>query len=384
MTPKALLVVHLIVTVLAYSPTQSLATDTRLNVLIMLADNLGYADLSFLGAPPGRTPHIDHLAQTGKQFQHWNSAAHLCSASRATLLTGKYAARTGIFPSVFANDAVFGLMPFEVTLAEYLRQEGYATSMVGKWHLGHRKPFLPTMHGFDEWLGIPYHMSGGSLDNHVCAYDDDQTWWLPLYDGDTIVEQPVKLKYLADQYAARATRFIHKNVQHETPFFLYLAFPHMHQLCAPKDGNEQETCQWAGSRFDDDKFQGLNKTFADAITEMDWIVGQVTKALHETGAANNTLVLFTSDNGPWLAEQRCSGAKGPWKGKWLAEHVDQNCTACPHDFELDPSVERPRRCRLKGSTPASDDKLSSFYVDGVHCGEDVGLGSVWEVRIVEW
>jgi arylsulfatase A len=372
--------VVLTVTVLACFPIRSNAKDTRPNVVIMLADNLGYSDLSFLGATPGRTPHIDRLARQGKQFHHWNSAAHLCSASRATLLTGKYAARTGIFPSVFPNDATFGLLPFEITIADSLQQEGYATSMVGKWHLGHRKPYLPIKQGFDEWLGIPYHMSGGSLDNHVCAYDEDQTWWLPLYDGETIVEQPVKLNDLAERYATRATSFIRKNAEQDIPFFLYLAFSHVHQLCAPKHGNEQATCQWSGRRFDGDVSQGQNKTFEDAVTEMDWIVGQVTNALHETGAANNTFVLFTSDNGPWLAEQSCSGSKGPWKGTWLAENVEQKCTACPHDFEPDPSLERPRRCRLKGSIPSPNDDSSWYYLDGVHCGEDVGLGSVWEVR----
>lgn len=283
--------------------------------------------------------------------------------------TGKYAVRSGVYPSVFANDAAFGLMPSELTLAQYLKQEGWSTLVVGKWHLGHREPYLPTRQGFDEWLGIPYHMSGGSLDNHVCTYDDDQTWWLPLYENEKIVEQPVKINDLATKYASKAREFIEKNTASKQPFLLYLAFSHVHQLCAPKDGNEQSTCQWAGDG---------GKTFGDAVEEMDWITGEVVKTLDLTGAANDTLVIFTSDNGPWLAEQSCSGSKGPWEGRWLANNVDQSCTACPHDFLPDPVEDRPRRCRLKRPSPGNENQWT--YLDGVHCGEDVGLGSVWEVR----
>ena len=357
------------------------------NFVILFADNLAYSDLSSLGGPPGRTPNIDRLGQQGLTFQHWNSAAHLCSASRATLLTAKYAARRGVYLSVFRKDAAYGLMPFEVNLAKYLQQEGYATSLVGKWHLGHRPPYLPTKQGFDEWVGIPYHMSGGSLDDHVCAYDGDQSWWLPLYENEEIVEQPVKIRDLADRYASRATGFIEKNVAQETPFFLYLAFSHVHQLCAPKAGNEQETCQWAGSHNEDSTSKNsnssgkhnTNKTFGDAVQEMDWIAGEVLKALDTTGAANNTLVLFTSDNGPWLAEQSCSGSRGPWEGKWLADNVDPRCTACPHDYVPDPTQERPRRCRLTETSAGTEQE--SAYLDGVHCGQDVGLGSVWEANL---
>lgn len=355
------------------------------NLVILFADNLGYSDLSSLGAPPGRTPNLDRLGQQGLTFRHWNSAAHLCSASRATLLTGKYAARTGVYPRVFANDAAYGLLPAETNIANYLQQrEGYATSLVGKWHLGHRPPYLPTKQGFDEWLGIPYHMSGGSLDDHVCAYDGDASWWLPLYEDEAIIEQPVKMRDLADRYATRATSFIETNVAQDKPFFLYMAFSHVHQLCAPKAGNEQGTCQWAGSHTDKNQpsrsnTKKGNHTFGDAVQEMDWIAGEVLKALDAAGAANNTLVLFTSDNGPWLAEQSCAGSRGPWEGKWLADNVDQSCTACPHDYVPDPTDERPRRCRLSERSPGTTQE--SAYLEGVHCGQDVGLGSVWEANL---
>lgn len=345
----------------------------RPNIIILFADNLGYTDLSSLGGPSGRTPNIDSLGKDGITFRHWNSAAHLCSASRATLLTGKYAVRTGVYPRVFANDAAFGLSPFEVNIANYLKQEGYATSLVGKWHLGHRAPYLPTKQGFDEWLGIPYHMSGGSLDHHICSYDGDESWWLPLYENGNIVQQPVRVEELAKRYAMRASSFIETHVAQEKPFFLYLAFSHVHQLCAPKAGNEQESCQWHGGN------NGKNATFGDAVKEMDWIAGEVLQALDASGAANDTLVLFTSDNGPWLAEQSCSGSRGPWEGRWLADNVDQTCTACPHDHVPDPTQNRPRRCRLSETKPGVFQ--ASAYVDGVHCGQDVGLGSVWEANL---
>jgi arylsulfatase A-like enzyme len=219
-------------------------------------------------------------------------------------------------------------------------------------------------------------MSGGSLDDHICAYDRDHSWWLPLYENETIVEQPVKINELSLRYAARSTDFIKRKVDSQTPFFLLVAFSHVHQLCAPKDRNEQASCQWARSSGT----SGLDKSFGDAVKEMDWIAGQILDALDSTGVSNNTLVLFTSDNGPWLAEQSCSGSQGPFEGRWLAENTDISCTACPHDFVPDPTPERPRRCRLKDSTDSGSGQENHF-LDGVHCGADVGLGSVWEANL---
>jgi arylsulfatase A len=144
------------VLIVASAVTTISANTSRPNVVILFADNLGYADISLFGAPTAQTPNIDRLGIEGIKLNNWNSAAHLCSASRATLLTGKYAVRTGVYPGVFKPDAVHGLRGEEITIAEYLKDEGYATSIVGKWHLGHRPEFLPTNQGFDEWLGIPY------------------------------------------------------------------------------------------------------------------------------------------------------------------------------------------------------------------------------------
>jgi arylsulfatase A len=283
------------------------AETSRPNIIILFADNLGYADISLFGAPSAQTPNIDRLGIQGIKLNNWNSAAHLCSASRASLLTGKYAVRSGVYPGVFKPDAVNGLLPSEITIAEYLKEEGYATSIVGKWHLGHRPDFLPTNQGFDEWLGVPYHMSGGSLDNHTCAFDRSEEMWLPLYEDQKIIQQPVRLESLSTRYATRAQDFILRNSREQQPFFLYLPFSHVHQLCAPRDQPEQQTCQWNASGV---------ASFTDAVEEMDWITGQVLEALDESGVTNDTLVLFTSDNGPWVAEQSCSGFKGPFEGRW--------------------------------------------------------------------
>ncbi|KAG7346236.1 cerebroside-sulfatase [Nitzschia inconspicua] len=348
--------------------------NNRPNIIILFADNLGFNDVGLYQQEETKsnttdsekssspTPNIDRLGREGMQFFNWNSAAALCSASRAALLTGKYPVRTGVYPRVFRPDAVYGLLPEETTLAELLKENGYATSIVGKWHLGHRKEYLPTNQGFDEWIGIPYHMSGGSVDGHICNSDKDNTMWLPLYQNDTIVQQPAQLDTLAHTYAHAAVNFMERH--EDQPFFLYMAFSHVHQLCAPRDYPEQTTCQWASIE---------NATFAHAVQEMDWIAGQILGYLDQNEQLkNNTFVLFTSDNGPWVAEQSCSGSKGPFKGKWLKHHIDESCTACPHDYVPDPKLNRPRRCVLQGT---------NYELDGVHCGEDTGLGGVWEANM---
>jgi len=337
------------------------------NIVIFFADNLGYNDVGVFGAPSAHTPNIDSLATDGIKLNNWNSAAHLCSASRAALLTGRYPVRSGVYPSVFKPDAANGLSPEEITIAEYLKEKGYATSIVGKWHLGHREEYLPTNQGFDEWFGIPYHMSGGSIDDHVCGFDTNQTIWLPLFEGRRIVEQPVDLTNLAQRYSTVARKFIRRSVESEKPFFLYFPFSHVHQLCAP----QQASCQWASKQFSTDSPRA---NFKDAVEEMDWIAGQVLSQIDELNISNETFVLFTSDNGPWVAEKSCSGSKGPFEGRWLRDNVDDSCTACPHDYVPSPTKDRPRRCVYPG-------KESLYHLDGVHCGDDTGLGSVWEANL---
>mmetsp|Transcript_54156 Transcript_54156/g.115070 ORF Transcript_54156/g.115070 Transcript_54156/m.115070 type:complete len:590 (-) Transcript_54156:261-2030(-) len=374
--PIAAFFAALFTTVVALAGEVVAARDEELpaksNVVILFADNLAYNDVGAFQTPRparSRTPRTDALAGDGLKLLHWNSPAVLCSASRAALLTGRYPVRTGVYPRVFEPDAAHGLLANETTIADRLRDEGYATKIVGKWHLGSRPGYLPTDRGFDEWFGIPYHMSGGSLDEHVCGKEKDPTGtqWLPLFDGHDIVEQPVNLRNLGPRYVDSASDFIRKNAASSRPFFLYMAFSHVHQLCAPRI-NE---CQWASEHFSRTP-GGFAADFGDAVEEMDWILGGVLDALRDAGVEDDTLVIFTSDNGPWTAERSCSGSKGQFEGRWLKENVDEGCTACPSEYVHSPLSGRPRRCVY----PNTD-----FEVEGVHCGEDSGLGSAWEANV---
>jgi hypothetical protein len=262
--------------------SKSKSKRTPPNIVILLADNLAYDDVGVFRqqqqqdgdggcsddeeennssiSTTSRTHNLDKAALDGRRLLNWNSPAVLCSASRAALLTGKYPIRTGIYPRVFEPDAAYGLLPNETTLADYLHDEGYATKIVGKWHLGQRDAYLPTKRGFDEWFGIPYHMSAGSIDDHVCGKDTTGKMWLPLFDGTSIVEQPVQLENLAPRYVEESIKFMKTNVEEkERPFFLYLAFSHVHQLCAPRHSE----CQWASTHFSRNKTKGYNATFDD-------------------------------------------------------------------------------------------------------------------------
>ena len=273
------------------SKSKKKSKRTPPNIVILLADNLAYDDVgvfrqqlqqddggdgcsddeaenirsgstsrSTSTTSTSRTHNLDKAALDGRRLLNWNSPAVLCSASRAALLTGKYPIRTGIYPRVFEPDAAYGLLPNETTLADYLHEEGYSTKIVGKWHLGQRPEYLPTKRGFDEWFGIPYHMSGGSIDDHVCGKDTTGKMWLPLFDGTSIVEQPVQLENLAPRYVEESIKFMKTNIEEKVkPFFLYLAFSHVHQLCAPRHSE----CQWASTHFSRNKTKGYNAAFDD-------------------------------------------------------------------------------------------------------------------------
>ncbi|KAL7565995.1 hypothetical protein ACA910_011015 [Epithemia clementina (nom. ined.)] len=451
---------------------QSLGLAQPPNIVILLADNLGYNDVGIFGAPTtAQTPNIDRLGHEGMKFTHWNSAAHLCSASRASLLTGQYYPRLGIYPGVFHPNAGGGLLPPPpprtttsriiatlssqqssknnnnnnnkenqdtssskdhlyrnptvgnyTTIAMALKERGYATSIVGKWHLGHLEPFLPVHHGFDEWLGIPYHMSGGSVDHHTCITDVNETMWLPLYHNQNIVQQPVQLDHLAQRYAHQAVEFMTRNTagsinnnsttnnnKEPKPFFLFMSFSHVHQLCAPRDYPEQQACQWSGNKggsYQDGSNNGGTassstsnlytsnySSFVDAVEEMDWIAGQILQAIDHLGIANNTLVWFTSDNGPWVAEKLCSGSKGPFEGRWLQENTPPDCTACPHDYVPVHHHQVSQQLVEESSSDTANESSrlphlhecylpgTDLVLEGVSCGHDTGLGSVWEANL---
>lgn len=272
------------------------------NVVLIFMDDMGYGDIGSFGAIDYQTPNLDNLATEGMRFTNFYAAQAVCSASRAGLLTGCYPNRIGISGALMPW-AKHGLSGSEMTIAELLKQKGYATGMAGKWHLGHQKQFLPLQHGFDEYLGLPYSndMWPVDYDGTPVTENSAKPWkskypQLPLIDGNEKVKE---IRTLADQgslttiYTERAVSFINKNK--DKPFFFYLAQSMVHVPLGVSD-----------------KFKGKSKQglFGDVMMEIDWSVGEVLKALKDNGLEDNTLVIFTSDNGPWLNFGNHAGSTG--------------------------------------------------------------------------
>jgi len=288
---------------LAFTMIFELPTDTPKdapNVIVIFMDDLGYGDLSSYGAMQYRTPNLDKMASEGIRFTNFLSAQAVCSASRAGLLTGCYPNRIGFSGALGPNSKV-GIHASETTLAELFKEKKYTTGIIGKWHLGDKRVFLPLQHGFDEYFGIPY-----SNDMWPVWYDGtpatlEQTRKyqyppLPLLEGNKQVETISTLAQqglLMKRYTEHAVAFIEKN--RRKPFFLYLAhaMPHV-PIAVSKE------------------FEGKSKNglFADLMLEMDWSVGEILKTLSRNGLEENTIVVFTSDNGPWLNFGNHAGSSG--------------------------------------------------------------------------
>jgi len=296
---KAVAAAALLVSVAAALPG---AENRPPNVVIIFADDLGYADIGVFGATGFQTPHLDRLAKEGRVFSNFHVAQAVCSASRAGLLTGCYPNRIGIHGALGPKSRT-GINPDEKTIAEVLREQGYATAIFGKWHLGDSPQFLPTRHGFDQYLGLPYsndmwpfHPSLVGLpendERRKRGYPD-----LPLLENEQVVNPrvlPKDQELLTTAYTERAVKFIETNK--DKPFFLYLAhnMPHV-------------------PLYVSNKFKGKTKRglYGDVIEEIDWSVGQVLAALDRHNLRPGTLVIFTSDNGPWLSYGTHSGSAGP-------------------------------------------------------------------------
>ncbi len=248
------------------------------NIVFILADDLGYGDVGAFGATDIRTPNIDLLAKNGIKFTEFYSPSPVCSPTRAGFLTGRYPRRMGI-DGVFFPESFTGLPASEVTVAEALKAKGYATGIVGKWHLGHHPQYLPLQNGFDEYFGIPY-----SNDMQGVVY----------LRGNDVAEYKVDQRYTTKVYTEEAVSFIERHRQQ--PFFLYLAHTMPHVPL------------YASEAFLGKSKRGL---YGDVVEELDWSVGQVLAALRKNGLEQNTLVVFTSDNGPWLAFDVEGGSPGP-------------------------------------------------------------------------
>jgi arylsulfatase A-like enzyme len=274
----------------------------RPNVVIILADDLGYGDLGCFGHPTIRTPHLDRMAAEGMKFASFYSAAEVCTPSRAALLTGRLPPRTGMCSDtrrVLFPDSAGGLQTTEVTLAKALKAKGYATTCIGKWHLGHLPEYSPMKHGFDSFFGTPYvndmdRVPDRGPKGRAAFFEPKFEYWnVPLMRGEKIVERPADQHTLTKRYTEEAVRFIKE--RKGKPFFLYLApnMPHV-PLFASKD--------FAG--------KSARGVYGDTVEEIDWGVGEVLRALREERLEKNTLVFFTSDNGPWLQFGEHGGSAG--------------------------------------------------------------------------
>ncbi|MDR1154779.1 MAG: sulfatase [Bacteroidales bacterium] len=260
--------------------TAHLQAQKTPNVVVILLDDMGYGDLSMTGATGYSTPNIDRLCVEGMRFTHYYSPQAVSSASRAGLLTGCYPNRIG-FAGALGSSADIGIADSEETIADVLRKKGYACSAVGKWHLGHHPQFLPVRHGFDEYYGLPY---------------SNDMKPLVLIEGDQVINaepKPEDMMQLTTRYTERAVRFIEGNKNR--PFFLYLAhtMPHVPLRVSEKFKGKSE--------------QGM---YGDVMMEIDWSVGEILKTLEKSGIDKNTLVIFTSDNGPWINFGNHAGSTG--------------------------------------------------------------------------
>ena len=247
------------------------------NIIHIFADDLGYGDIACFGATDIKTPNIDRIAKEGIQFTDFYSASSICSPSRAALLTGRLPQRMGM-NAVFFAESFTGMPPTEITLAELLKEKNYATGIVGKWHLGHHHRFLPLQQGFDTYFGIPY------------SNDMESTVYMR---GNDVVEYKVDQQYTTKTYTEEAIAYIDQHK--EEPFFLYL--PH----------NMPHVPIYASPDFIGTSKRGL---YGDVIQEIDWSVGQILQKLEKEGLLENTLVIFSSDNGPWLVMEEHGGSGG--------------------------------------------------------------------------
>jgi arylsulfatase A len=278
------------------------------NIVIIFPDDQGYGDLGCFGSETIRTPHLDQLAKEGRRFTSFLSAASVCTPSRAALLTGSYPKRVGLHQGVLTPRSTSGLNPAEHTIAKHLKQQGYVTAALGKWHLGHHPAVLPTAHGFDHYFGIPYSNDmnhpdnsgkppGGSAGMDALWNDPESTlkkWRTPLMENDKIVELPVDQRTITRRCTDRALAFITEN--RRRPFFLYLPYsmPHI-PLYVPDDVRDPDP----------------KRAYINTIEHLDTEVGRIFALLRELNLAESTYVIFASDNGPWLGFKHHAGSAGP-------------------------------------------------------------------------
>lgn len=293
--PRHLLIIALSI---ALTPNLLRSADRPPNVVIIFTDDQGYGDIGVNGAEGFETPNIDRMAKEGRHFTRWYAAQAVCSASRTALLTGCYPNRIGIHGALGPGSRT-GIHADETTLAEVFKSKGYATAIFGKWHLGDAPKFLPLQHGFDEYFGIPY--SNDMWPEHPTNKSFPP---LPLFDGNERLRtvEPPDQRMMTTWLTARAVDFINRH--RKDPFFLYVPHPQPHVPL-----------------YVSDRFAGKTKRglFGDVISEIDWSVGEILNAIDTNELAEDTLIIYTSDNGPWLSYGTHAGSSGPFReGKGTA------------------------------------------------------------------
>src|SRR5688500_18981804 len=280
-----------------------LAVASPPNIILVVADDMGWGDVGAYGHPTIRTANLDRLAVEGQKWTTFYSGAPYCTASRAGLLTGRLPVRSGMASearTVLFPDSVGGLPQSEATIPEILKARGYATAMMGKWHLGHLPRHQPEKHGFDLYFGIPYSndmdatLPDGPAKNALIRTPKDEYFNVPVFSGGQVVERPAHQETLTRRYIDKSIAFIRAN--RERPFFLYLAHHAPHVPLFAHDDHEGHSARGA---------------YGDVVEEIDDGVGRLRAALAEMGLERNTLLIFTSDNGPWLAQKDHGGTAGP-------------------------------------------------------------------------
>ena len=286
--------IHALILFCVLSVSCSGSTEGPPNIIVIFADDLGYGDLSVHGHPTIRTPHLDQMAAEGLRFTQFYTGASVCTPSRAALLTGRLPVRSGMADDrvrVIFPPSTGGLPADEVTIAEMLKESGYATGIIGKWHVGHREGQLPTAQGFDYYFGIPYSNDMSPANSRGARAQSYPP--LPLMRNTEVIEEEPDQRFITRRYAEEAVAFIRDHA--DEPFFLYVphSMPHIPIF--------------ASDTFEGTSARGL---YGDVIEELDWSVGQVLSAVREIGQEENTLVVFTSDNGPWLTVSLAGGSAG--------------------------------------------------------------------------
>ncbi len=343
---KPLILTLMLFASLAVSAAPAALRPAKPNIVIIFADDLGYGDLGCYGSPVIRTPHLDRMAAEGLRFTDFYSAGEVCTPSRTALLTGRHPIRSGMCGNrrVLFPNSKGGLPPSEITLAEALKPAGYATAHIGKWHLGIHEGSRPLDQGFDRSFGLPYSndmdarpevvKAGGGSGSPTPPHDG---WNVALLRDGKVVEQPADQTTLTKRYTEEAVKVIAESK--DRPFFIYLAhtFPHVPMFASPA-------------------FKGKSRAgiYGDAVEELDWSVGEVLAALKKNGLAENTLVFFTSDNGPWLNMGDQGGGAGllregkgsTWEGgmrvpgiAWMPGRIQPGVTSeLAHMMDLFPTA----------------------------------------------